>query len=199
MAAGTCDPFDPTSCGAMACRPTATGTMCQAISSTPAGFGDACLHPNDCTQGLVCLSFSTTEGALCHQMCHVHSVGECPTGYVCTGTFGDTCVDVCRPLPPMCDIYAQDCADPMQTCTLVRNPETSMPYTGCRQAGTQGEGMPCGGSSGSCDHSLICIAGSVGATCHRVCDPAASTSPCTGGTTCSGLAMTWGVHYCNAP
>ncbi len=197
--AGTCNPFDPASCGTMACRPSATGTMCQAVSSTPAGFEMPCLHPNDCEPGLFCLTFSVAEGSRCHRMCPTRSVGACDTGYVCTGTFGDVCVNVCRALPPACNIYTQDCANATDTCTLVRNPETSAPYTGCRPAGTQTEGMPCGGTAGSCGHSLICAASAGVASCRHVCDSTATPDTCVAPATCTGLATTWGVHYCQAP
>lgn len=200
MAAGACDPFDPTSCGTMACRPSATGTVCEAVSSTPASLGMPCLHANDCEPGLVCLTFSTADGPICHQMCPAASIGACSAGYVCTGTFGDGCVNVCRPLPLPCDIYAQDCASTTDTCTLVRNAETGMPYTGCRPAGTQDEGMPCGGSAGACGHALICIGTGVGtAACRQVCDSTVTPDTCIAPAACTGLAPTWGVHYCVAP
>jgi hypothetical protein len=170
--------------------------MCQAVTTPSAGFGMPCLHPSDCEPGLVCLTFSAGEGALCHRMCPTRSVGACDTGYVCTGTFGDTCVNVCRPLPVMCNIYTQDCASPTDTCTLVRNAETNMPYTGCRPAGTQLEGMPCGGASGSCSHSLICVATGGIAQCRHVCDSTVTPDQCASPAMCTGLATTWGVHYC---
>lgn len=198
VAAGACDPFDPTSCGAQACRPHASGTACEDVSASPAGLGMPCLHVNDCEPGLTCLTFAP-EGPLCHRMCPAGSVGACDTGYVCTGTFGDACIDVCRPLPTPCDIYAQDCASATDTCTLVRNAETMMPYTGCRPAGTQDEGMPCGGLSGSCGHGLICVGGASATNCRQVCDPSLPTDPCPAPTACTGLATTWGVHYCVAP
>lgn len=200
VASGACDPFDPTSCGTMACRPSATGTMCAAIGATPVGIGHSCLRDSDCEAGLACLNFSVAEGALCHRMCPAHSVGACDTGYVCTGTFGDTCINACRPLPVACDIYAQDCPNATDTCTLVRNAETTVPYTGCRPAGTQDEGMPCGGSAGSCGHALICVATpGAPATCRQVCDPTRTPTLCLGTEVCTGLATTWGVHYCLAP
>lgn len=195
MASGTCNPFDPTSCGAMACRPGASGTSCSAVSATPVSVGGTCARDMDCAPGLVCLTFPG-EGPICHRMCPIRSVGACDTGYACNGTFGNTCIDVCRPTPAMCDIYTQNCASATDTCTLVRNAETNAPYTGCRPAGPQAEGQPCGGSNGSCGHALICVSTSGVPACRHVCDPSASSSPCTAPATCSGLATTWGVHFC---
>jgi hypothetical protein len=200
MAAGACDPFTATSCGAgMACRPGATGTSCHATSATTVGVGMPCAHAEDCEAGLVCLTFTAGEGPTCHRMCHARSVGECDTGYACNGTFGDTCINVCRPIPPACDIYAQNCAMATDTCTLVRNPETNAPYTGCRPAGTQNEGQPCGGAAGTCNHALICVSLSGIAGCRHVCDATVTPDTCTAPAACTGLAMTWGVHYCQAP
>lgn len=199
VASGSCNPFDPTSCGSgMACRPGAAGAHCVALTSTTHALGEACSATADCEAGLVCLTFGA-EGPLCHQMCHARSVGECTAGYLCTGTFGDTCIDVCRPMPAPCDIYAQDCPTATDTCTLVRNGETNMPYTGCRPAGTQTRGMPCGGASGSCGHGLICVSTAGIASCSEVCDPAVTPVTCTTPDACTGLAVTWGVHYCEAP
>jgi hypothetical protein len=197
MASGACDPFDPAACGAMmACRPGAAGTTCAATSATTVGVGMACTHAEDCAPGLVCLTFSPGEGPVCHRMCRAHSVGACDTGYACNGTFGDACINVCRPTPPMCDIYAQDCATPTDTCTLVRNAETGAPYTGCRPAGTQNEGQACGGASGTCNHSLICVSVGGVAGCRHVCDSTVTPDTCTAPATCTGLATTWGVHFC---
>ncbi len=196
-AMGTCNPFDPTSCGAMACRPGAAGFTCSTAAAGTVAVGGACPRPDDCAAGLVCLSFTTAEGPRCHRMCHAHSVGECDTGTACNGTFGDACANVCRPYPPMCDIYAQDCALSTDTCTLTRNPETNAPYTGCRPAGTQNEGQPCGGMSGTCNHALICVSEGMGGVCRHVCDSAVMPDPCASPAHCTGFAMTWGVHYCH--
>lgn len=196
VASGACDPFDETSCGAMACRPGATGTACSALSATPLGINMACVHAADCAPGLVCLSFAPAEGSLCHQMCPTRSVGDCPTGFACIGSFGDTCINLCRPLAASCDIYAQDCPMSADTCTLVRNPETSAPFTGCRPAGTQTEGMACGGTDGTCSHALICVGTAGIATCRHVCDSTLTPDTCASPAMCTGLATTWGVHFC---
>ncbi len=199
VASGTCDPFDPTSCGTMACHPGATGTRCETVSATAVGEGATCASSSECQPGLVCLMFTAAEGFRCHSMCHARSIGECSAGRACTGTLGDPCIDVCRPMPAACDVYAQDCASATDTCTLVRNPETNAPYTGCRPAGTQNLGDPCGGTSGTCGHALICVSTSGMARCRHVCDPAMGAAMCSGTDVCTGLATTWGVHYCEAP
>jgi hypothetical protein len=198
-AAGACDPFDPTSCPGQACRPTATGTMCSDLSATPVAEHGACARDSDCMPGLACLDFADGLGFVCYQMCPEGSTGACGAGAACTGTFGDVCIQACRPTPAPCDIYAQDCASPTDTCTFVRNPETSDPYTGCRPAGMQAEGDPCGGSAGSCGHGLVCISTAGRNTCHQVCDPDIMPAICPTGEECSGFARTWMVGFCQAP
>lgn len=195
-AAGECDPFDVTSCPGQACRARATGTMCVDLSATTVGERAACARDADCMPGLACLDFADGLGFACYRMCPDGSTGACATGDACTGTFGDVCVRACRPMPPACDIYAQDCADADATCTFVRNPETNDPYTGCRPAGTQLEGETCGGSLGACGHALVCIATMGMNTCHQVCDPDVMPASCPTGQTCTGLARTWMVGYC---
>jgi hypothetical protein len=199
MATGACDPFDTSSCPGQACRATATGTMCMDISSTPVDEHGTCARDSDCNPGLACLDFGDGRGFVCYRMCADGSTGSCATNEACTGTFGDTCIRACRPIPLPCDIYAQDCANSTDTCTFVRNPETNEPYTGCRAAGTQLEGQPCGGSSGSCGHDLVCIAGGGVNTCHQVCDPAVMPAVCPTGQACTGFARTWMVGYCVTP
>jgi hypothetical protein len=198
-AAGACDPFDPGSCPGQACRPTATGTTCQDVSATPVAERGACSSAAECAPGLECLDFGDGFGFLCYRMCADGSTGSCAASEACTGTFGDLCVRACRPIPLPCDIYAQDCANAADTCTFVRNPETSDPYTGCRAAGTQLEAQPCGGTAGTCGHGLVCI--NTGGTnlCHQVCDPDVTPAICPVGQACTGLARTWSVGFCQAP
>lgn len=198
-ATGACDPFDTTSCPGQACRATATGTMCMDLSATPVGERGTCARDADCMPGLACLDFADGLGFICYRMCPEGSTGACATNEACTGTFGDVCIQACRPIPAPCDIYAQDCPDTDDTCTFVRNPETSDPYTGCRPAGTQLEAQPCGGSSGSCGHGLVCINAGGMNTCHQVCDPDVTPAICPAGQECSGFARTWMVGFCQPP
>ena len=196
IAAGACDPFSATSCGAMACRPSASGTMCLSVSATAVGLGMPCVHYADCLPGLVCLAASAGDSPRCTRMCPAGSVGRCDTGYSCSGVFGDACINLCRLLPVACNILAQDCASATDACALVRNPETRAPYTGCLPAGAQTEGMTCGGASGMCARGLIC-AGTTGTPhCQRVCDPAASPTSCSAAASCTGVVSAWNVHYC---
>ncbi len=128
------------------------------------------------------------------------SIGDCTTGFVCTGsiTGGDPCIQVCRPLPEPCDIYTQDCADPLDACTFASNAETGERYTGCRPAGTRTDGQPCGGGMGSCARGLVCITESGTSTCHYACDPAVMPTTCPTMQACTGTARSWGVGYCRA-
>ena len=174
MAAGECDPFVSTPCAAASsCRPTDMGTRCMATSMT-LGEGALCDRADQCAPGLLCLDFG--DGFQCSRMCPMGSIGFCGATSACTGSIGDACVQVCRPLPPRCDIYAQDCADSADTCTFVRNSETDEPYTGCRPAGTRTRGQTCGGMDGACGHDLVCIRSGETTACHGVCNPEAARS-----------------------
>lgn len=199
MAAGACDPFDPSACpDGESCRPsTVGGTSCQPIIATPLGEDEPCSTPQDCAPGMLCLSFPGDAEFTCQPMCAQGSIGACSDGKACFGTIGDPCIQICRPIAPPCDIYAQDCADAADTCTFARHPETDAPYTACRPAGTQGHGDPCGGMDGTCGHSLVCIRTDMITTCRYVCDPSGGSPTCTEpGETCTGLARTWMVGYC---
>jgi hypothetical protein len=203
MATGACDPFDAASCGAgMACRPGMTGTECGPVGGpdggAPLAEDQTCTRTTDCAGGLLCLDFGDGAGFTCQRMCPNGAIGACGAGKACIGTIGDECIRVCRPVPPRCNIFTQDCPDATDACTLVRHPETDEAYTGCRAAGTQGRGEPCGGMSGSCARGLICIRDASGMTaCRPVCGPDGSAPVCTeAGEACTGLARTWGVPYC---
>jgi hypothetical protein len=199
-AAGACDPFDPTSCGAgLGCRLNDTGmTECLPVIASPREEGSACTTSRDCQPGLVCLDFG--GGFACNRMCPRGSIGFCGGEDRCFGTLGDACVQVCRPRPEPCDIYAQDCPNPADACTLASDPETRAPYTGCRPNGTVGIGGFCGGMAGSCQRGLICIREGSSSTCKQVCGPDGGTPACTAaGEVCTGFARTWGVSYCRAP
>lgn len=201
-APGTCDPFDPAACGAgMACRAGAMGgpTVCAMTAAAVVSEGGSCTASNQCAGGTACLDFG--DGLRCHRLCPMGSIGACGTNAVCTGTIigGDPCIMVCRALPVRCDIYAQDCADPTQACTLVSNAETDERYTGCRTAGTRTDGQPCGGSFGTCARGLICINdGSGASSCHHVCEATATPTTCPTGQACTGTTRGWGVTYCRA-
>ncbi len=200
-AAGACDPFVEGSCGdGMACRAGAMGapTACAMLSGTVRRQGEECTASNQCIGGTACLDFG--DGLRCQELCPMGSIGECPSGFVCTGaiTGADPCIQVCRPLPERCNIYLQDCADPLDACTFASNPETAERYTGCRPAGARTDGQTCGGGTGSCARGLVCITESGASTCHFACDPAVMPTSCPDAQACTGTARSWGVGYCRA-
>lgn len=196
-AIGPCDPFDPASCAAgEGCQPGIGMTECVVLDDDAAGLGEACALPTDCEAGLFCLNFG--DGPTCERMCARGSVGFCGDGQACTGAIGgDMCIRICRPIPVPCDIYTQDCVDPDDACTFARHPETRAPYTGCRPAGPQGRGMPCGGSDGQCQAGLVCISEAGISACRQVCGPDGGEPTCTApGETCDRESSTWMVPYC---
>ncbi|NOY94730.1 MAG: hypothetical protein GXP55_26425 [Deltaproteobacteria bacterium] len=195
---GACDPFDPTACAdGEKCRVTATGTACQALTRTPAlSEGATCTSDTDCAAGTWCVSFGADF--ICTATCAAGSIGQCGADATCLGRVGaETCVRVCRPIPVRCDIFAQDCADAADACTLTRNSETRERYTGCLPDGTQARGEACGGSAGRCARGTICINMSGSTTCRQVCGADGGAPTCSAaGEACTGLARSWGVPYC---
>jgi hypothetical protein len=197
-ATGTCDPFIAGICPVgEGCLVGASGTACTMLTSTVAAVGAACTASNGCEPGSTCLDYG--DGLRCHRMCPEGSIGFCGTGATCSGTFGDACVRVCRPLPTRCDIYAQDCADAALACVLVENLETGERYTGCRAPGTLAEGALCGGGMGACAEGLVCVTLSSVSACRRVCREDGTAPTCTAPETCTGRTGGWGVTFCRTP
>jgi len=161
----------------------------------PLGVGDTCLRDQDCGPTLWCVSFGADF--LCRSMCAAGSIGACGPDAACSGAIGmEMCVRVCREIPPRCNIFTQDCADPGDMCTLTTNPETRENYTGCRPEGTLTVDQACGGSLGTCVGGLICIREGSASTCRQVCGPGGMAPICTTGM-CTGLSRSWGVPYCH--
>jgi hypothetical protein len=197
-ATGACDPFDPASCPAMqSCRLGPMGTECLPLAATVARVGEPCTRSDGCEAGATCLDFGA--GFFCQRQCPAGSIGFCGEGQACTGSLGDACVRVCRPLALRCDIYAQDCDDPALACTLVTNGETGERYTGCRTPGTLGAGVECGGMLGTCARGLVCVREAGVSTCHAVCNTGGGGPDCAAPETCSGTTSGWGVRYCRGP
>ncbi|MEQ9076427.1 MAG: hypothetical protein RLP09_21405 [Sandaracinaceae bacterium] len=194
---GSCDPFDPSSCpSGQKCAVSDMGTVCEDLTADPALVaGEACTRDSQCGPGTWCVNFGS--GFECAPMCAAGSIGDCGADGACIGRVGmEACVQVCRPIAARCDIYAQDCADAAEACTLASHPETGERYTGCRPEGTQTVGQPCGGSMGTCAGGLICIREAGASTCREVCRDPGPPSCTQAGETCSGTARSWGVTYC---
>lgn len=193
VAAGSCDPFDPSACPGQACRWSQTEAMCMDVQMPAPALGEAC-GTLDCEPSLICASSGGPY--VCHALCRAGSVGECPSGSACSGGLSGACVRFCMPLPEPCDVLAQDCADPNDTCTFASHPETQERYTGCRPAGPQQAGEACGDGNGSCGHGLVCISQDGASTCHNVCDPQGGDPMCPAGLSCDGLSTTYMVPFC---
>jgi hypothetical protein len=158
----------------------AAGEACQAIVG-----GDSC------AAGLICASAG--GGSTCIQFCD-HVCGEpCGVGARCNTRLGDTGEWGCGPLPPPCDLLAQDCAGAGEACYLI---EPATGTTGCLVAGTLPEDAACT-TQDQCGPRLVCVASQAGglAVCTPLCDTRA-TAPCAGGT-CSALPDLDPVGYCH--
>lgn len=196
---GECDPFGADGCGeGEVCVLRDTGrTECREARDT-ADVGEPCGRAEDCLPGLMCVNVGGE--ATCHQTCPGGSVGRCPAEERCSGSIGDDCVLFCRERPLPCDIYAQDCEDPGDACTFASDPETEERYTGCREAGPNGLGQPCGSEEGFCQEGFVCIRREGVSTCHEVCDADDPDVMCTDDAEeCVGLSTGWMVTYCRTP
>jgi hypothetical protein len=195
MAAGACDPFDPTSCGAQICAVGLDGnTACVAGAASPKGLGAACTTRAECAGGLDCVTIGTDPAPSCQRMCPRGSIGFCGGEYRCTN-FIVGCIQFCRLRDPPCDIYAQNCADAAMACTLSVDSETGARYTGCRPAGTAARGDRCDGAA--CGKGLLCVREGGVSTCRQICTGDGGAAPClAAGETCSGLTSTYQVTYC---
>ncbi len=199
--AGECDPFSPTSCtDGKVCRPDTSGgpTSCVAAGTTLIAAGEACAAGDQCAAGTACVDFG--DGLHCERLCARGSTGACGAGYACIGTVTgyDPCIQVCRPLPRECDALANDCAAPDETCAFATNPETGAHYTGCRAAGTQADGQPCGGDAGGCARGLVCVTEDGASACHHPCDASVTPTTCPASQLCNGTLTGFTFGYCRA-
>jgi hypothetical protein len=197
VAAGACDPFVATSCGARVCAVGPDGnTMCIAGSASPKGLGAACASPGECAGGLDCVSLGADTTLTCQRMCPRGSLGFCGGDYRCTD-FIVGCIQYCRLRDVPCDIYAQNCADARTACALSLDTETGERYTGCRPAGPGARGERCD-QGGACGKGLLCVRESGVSTCRQICTGDGGALPClAAGETCSGLTSTYHVTYCH--
>jgi hypothetical protein len=195
MAAGACDPFDPTSCGSKVCAVGLDGnTSCVTGAASPKGLGASCASRAECAGGLDCVTIGTDPAPTCQRMCPRGSIGFCGGEYRCT-SFLAGCIQYCQLRDPPCDIYAQDCAGAGTACSLSIDGETGARYTGCRPAGTAARGDSCDGAT--CGKGLLCVREGGVSTCRQICTGDAGALPClAAGETCSGLTSTYQISYC---
>jgi hypothetical protein len=195
MAAGACDPFDPTSCGAKLCAVGGDGnTSCITAAATLKGLGATCTTREQCAGGLDCVIIGADPAATCQRMCPRGSIGFCGGEYRCTSLLAG-CVQYCRLRDVPCDIYAQDCAAAGTACSLSVDSETGARYTGCRSAGTAARGDRC--ETATCGKGLLCVREGSVSTCRQICTGDGGAAPClAAGETCSGLTSTYQIAYC---
>jgi hypothetical protein len=201
-------PFSAMGCPAgQVCLPTLpmySSTACMTAAARPVAEGMPC-GQQECAPGLGCLVAEDRNELACLRLCPAGSHGVCHPDEHCAGTISAfSCVNFCVPLPPPCDVYAQDCPAADQECTRAINAETGAYYTGCRRAGASAEGESCGGGYSECQKGLVCApvyaaSGFVGSLCRRVCRPS-NASDCPTGQMCSGAFAGWpSFSYCDAP
>jgi hypothetical protein len=197
VAAGACDPFVPTACGAKVCAVQLDGnTACVTAAATLKGLGATCTLGTECAGGLDCVQIGADPGPTCQRRCPKGSIGFCGGEARCTD-FIVGCIQFCvaRDLP--CNIYLQNCADAAKACSLSVDSETGARYTGCRPAGTGARGDRCD-QGGTCGKGLLCVRESGVSTCRQICSPSGGSLPClAAGETCSGLTSTYQVTYCH--
>jgi hypothetical protein len=196
VAAGACDPFDPTSCGAKVCAIGLDGnTTCVTGVASPKGLGTACASRAECAGGLDCVSIGADPTTRCTRMCPRGSIGFCGGESRCT-SFIAGCIQYCQLRDPPCDIYAQDCAGAGLACSLSVDGETGARYTGCRPAGTAARGDRCD-QGATCGKGLLCVREGAVSTCRQICTGDGGASPCLAvGETCSGMTSTYQITYC---
>jgi len=195
MAAGSCDPFDPTSCGAKLCAVGGDGnTSCITAAATLKGLGATCTTREQCAGGLDCVTIGADPAPTCQRMCPRGSIGFCGGEFRCTSLLVG-CVQYCRLRDVPCDIYAQDCAAAGTACSLSVDSETGARYTGCRPAGTAARGDRC--DAATCGKGLLCVREGGVSTCRQICTGDGGAAPClAAGETCSGLTSTYQIAYC---
>ncbi|HVU50746.1 MAG TPA: hypothetical protein VHL80_08665 [Polyangia bacterium] len=195
LAAGACDPFDPTSCGSKICAVGLDGnTSCVTGAASPKALGAACASREECAGGLDCVTIGTDPAPSCQRMCPRGSIGFCGGEYRCT-SFLAGCIQYCRLRDAPCDIYAQDCAGAGLACSLSVDSETGARYTGCRPAGTAARGDSC--DDAACGKGLLCVREGSVSTCRQICTGDGGAAPClAAGETCSGLTSTYQISYC---
>ncbi len=197
--AGACSPFGPNSCGGQqTCRAETGGTVCGMIPPTPLAEDAPCEGTFECGPGLACINLNA-QGARCHKLCPANQVGLCSAGKACSAPIaGETCMRLCAPLPPACDIYnLRSCPEANSKCDLSVHPETNARYTACLPAGVGQIGDACTGGS-RCARGLVCInLSDQGARCRQVCNAEAASPVCSvTGQTCTGRSSLYGVTFC---
>jgi hypothetical protein len=188
-----CDPVRQAGCGAgEKCSLVGADLTCVLLGEGAAG--DTCqaiVGGDSCAAGLICASAS--GASTCVEFCDRVCGEPCGAGTRCNTRLGDTGEWGCGPLPPPCDLLAQDCAGAGEACYVL---EAATGTTGCMLEGALPEGAACT-TQGECGRSLICLATQAGglSVCVPLCDPA-HPSACLGGT-CSALPNLDPVGYCH--
>ncbi|MBI5481135.1 MAG: hypothetical protein HY906_19920 [Deltaproteobacteria bacterium] len=188
-----CDPVRQTGCGdGEKCSLVGSDLQCVLLGAGTAGAEcQAIVGGDSCAAGLICASAG--GASTCVQFCDRVCGEPCGVGTRCNTRLGDTGEWGCGPLPPPCDLLAQDCAGAGEACYLV---EPATNTTGCLPEGTLPEGAACT-AQGECGRSLVCLASQAGglSVCVPLCDTRL-TVPCASGV-CTALEDLDPVGYCH--
>lgn len=197
---GACNPFideREVNCSrGESCRPNDAKTEmeCRELEDDPLGEGELCTTGASCAAGLLC-SGPDPLNFRCRTLCPTGSSGWCPEGQWCADSTGVTCVDLCAPRYPECDIYTPDCGGG-EACSPILNPETNGPLTACVPAGAGADGDACGdGIGGGCGPGLLCVRVDGAELCRHVCREAGNPG-CPEGQSCVGTVPTWNITHC---
>lgn len=192
VSGGTCSPFSTSTCGAnQTCIANGAAPHCTVSAFTLHGEGEACAADNECAWGLECHSFDSGVTFRCVRFCHAGSTTDCTGSTRCSqlAYTGSTCLRLCAPMPPACDLATQNCATG-SSCYIYLDTISGSEMAGCYRTGSIAVG-------GSCTYLNDCVRGAscLGSGGTNVCRQTCSaTTDCTAGGGCTGVTGTF--HYC---
>jgi hypothetical protein len=184
----TCDPLQPSSCGAVAgCRLRGPGDV-TACTASGAGTDDA-----PCGTDAACAPSYQCHAESCRRICASGGSACPPAAPYCQVAPGNASLGLCFPAPPPsgCDpVRGTGCLTGL-TCQVAQTGQHS-----CATAGGATVDQPCQGS-GDCAPGLGCFSGGGGTTtCRPYCDTRGPS--CGPNSYCNYIDATW-VGYCSVP
>ena len=135
------------------------------------------------------------------------SRGKCGPDQTCSRLIeAGSCLQQCIPKAAHCDLFAQDCPNPGDKCTVATDVEAAeIYYAGCLPAGQEAENERCSSDGPfECQKGLVCVRlpdpdfpGSLfDPVCRRICNPATGTPGCPAGQACTPFAPEINLGAC---